>query len=461
MIRYFKNYVIIAFLTIISMSILKSETIDSAYVYNNYSQIAEKIINKVMQDSSAWERLAYMCDMFGSRLSGSEGLTNAIMWGKREMEQENYSKVWLEEVLVPNWKRGTSEMYMTSPRMQKINVEALGGSISTNGIIEAPVLVVSSFDELDSLKDKVKGKIVLYNYPYKGYGNGVQFRFWGAVRAAKYGAVASIIKSISPIGFGKIHTGMMRYVDSVPQIPHASISLEDALFLERMQKRGITPTLKLKLTCQTLPDTISYNLMAEIKGTEFSEEVVAMGGHSDSWDLSTSAHDDASGIIAPWQALKIINELGLKPRRTLRTVWWVNEENGVRGGNNYAEVHKNEKHKIVFEFDSGVFEPVSVGISGDDHLVQVMKGIEPIIKKIVPDFAVKVGGGGVDIGPMMKLGVVGSSLNPKGGDQYFWYHHSNSDTPDKIDPIIFNKCVTVIAIANYIYADLPNFVSSN
>jgi len=228
-----------------------------------------------------------------------------------------------------------------------------------------------------------------------------------------------------------------------------------------MQKRGITPTLKLKLTCQTFPDTISYNLLAEIRGAEFPDEVVAMGGHSDSWDLSSSAHDDGSGIIAPWQAMKIINDLGLKPRRTLRTVWWVNEENGVRGGNNYAEVHKNEKHKIVFEFDSGVFEPVSIGISGDDNLVQVMKGIEPIIQKIVPEFSVKIGGGGVDIGPMMKLGVVGSSLNPKGGDQYFWYHHSNTDTPDKIDPMIFNKCVAVIAIANYIYADLPNFVSSN
>lgn len=439
-----------------------AKDIDSAYIYNTYAKTARKIIARALQDSNAWHTLAYFCDTFGPRFSGSKSLNDALFWAKNEMEKDGFQNVRLEQVMVPNWKRNSEEAYLVYPREKKINITALGGSVGTNDkFIEAPVLVVKSFEELAERAKEVPGKIVLYNFPYKGYGNGVQFRIWGGVRAAEYGAVASLMRSISPLGFQKTHTGMTRYVDTIPPIPHSAISMEDALLLQRFQDRGITPVIKLKLNCETLPDTISYNLIAEYPGRTNPNEYVALGGHSDSWDNTDGAHDDASGCIATWFAVKYIKELGLRPARTLRLVWWVNEENGVRGGKAYAEAHKHEKHRVMFEFDSGVFEPTAIGISGDDKMVAILKGIEPIIQEISPLFEVRKGGGGVDISPMMQLGVPGMSLSTKGQDEYFWYHHSSSDTPEKVDPMLLNKCIAVIAIANYIYADLPDFISTD
>jgi len=441
---------------------LFASEIDSAYIYNTYNTIAKRIIEQTMNDSLAWNTLAFFCDTFGPRFSGSKSLNDALFWAKDALEKDGFENVRLEKVMVPNWKRNSEEAYVTYPRIKKMNISALGGSVGTNGkFIEAPVLVVSSFEELKEKAALVPGKIVVYNYPYKGYGNGVQFRFWGAVRAAELGAVASLIRSVSPIGFDLPHTGMMRYVDTIPKIPHAAITMEDAALLQRFQDRGIVPKIKLMLDCQTSEDTISYNLIAEYRGSSLPDEYIAMGGHSDSWDNTDGAHDDASGCIAPWYAIKSIMELGYRPARTMRLVWWVNEENGVRGGKSYAEQHKHEKHRVVFEFDSGVFEPTAIGISGDDKMVAILKGIEPIVKEISPLFEVRKGGGGVDIGPMMQLGVPGMSLSTKGQDEYFWYHHSRSDTPEKVDPMILNKCIAVIAVATYIYADLPEFISTH
>lgn len=457
-----KKIIFLAIIISIFQLKLFSFEIDSAYVYNTYKTIAKRMVQQSMKDSVAWETLAYFCDTFGPRFSGSKELNDALFWAKTAMEKGGFENVRLEKVMVPNWKRNTEEAFLTFPRNKKINIAAFGGSVGTNGqFIEAPVLVVKSFDELKARANEVSGKIVVYNFPYKGYGNGVQFRFWGGVRAAELGAVASLMRSISPNGFGKLHTGMTTYVDTIKQIPHAAITMEDAALLQRIQDRGIVPKIKLMLNCETLPDTISYNLIAEYRGKSLPNEFVAMGGHSDSWDMESGAHDDASGCIATWFAIKSMMELGLRPARTLRLVWWVNEENGVRGGIDYANKHKHERHRVVFEFDSGIFEPTAIGISGDDKMVAILKGIEPIIKEISPLFEVRKGGGGVDIGPMMQLGIPGMSLSTKGQDEYFWYHHSSSDTPEKIDPMLLNKCIAVIAVATYIYADLPDFVSTH
>ncbi len=439
-----------------------SAEIDSAYVYNTYNTIAKRLIMQSMNDSLAWGTLAFFCDTFGPRFSGSKELNDALYWAKYSLEKDSFENVRLEKVIVPNWKRNSEEASIIFPRYKQINISAFGGSVGANGnYIEAPVLVVKSFEELKQKADLVPGKIVVYNYPYKGYGNGVQFRFWGGVRAAELGAVASLMRSISPIGFGKTHTGMTRYVDTVKQIPHAAITMEDAELLQRLQDRGIVPKIKLLLNSETLEDTVSYNLIAEYRGKTLPNEYVAMGGHSDSWDNTVGAHDDASGCIAPWYAIKAMMELGYRPARTLRLVWWVNEENGVRGGKAYADDHKHEKHHVVFEFDSGVFEPTAIGISGDDKMVAILKGIEPLIKEISPLFEVRKGGGGVDIGPLMQLGIPGMSLSTKGQEEYFWYHHSASDTPEKVDPMLLNKCIAVIAVATYIYTDLPDFLSTH
>lgn len=456
-----KLYILLLLFVVGLTSHSKSTEIDSAYIYKTYAAIGKKIIEKAMSDSSAWERLAYFCDTFGPRFSGSENLNNSLIWAEQEMKKDGLENVKLEEVLVPNWKRGEEYCKMIFPRNKEIKISSLGRSVGTlDKGIEAPVLVVKSFDDLAQKGDLAKGKIVVYNIPWVNYGQAVQYRWAGASVAAKYGAVASLVRSVSPIGFDMIHTGVMNYEDTLPKIPHAAITLEDVLLLQRIQDRGITPVLSLKMTCRTEPDTISYNLMGELIGKGKPNEIVAIGGHSDSWDYGEGAHDDASGIISTWQAVKLLKELNLHPQRTIREVFWVNEENGTRGGTAYANKHKDEKHFLVFEFDSGVFEPLAIGFNGDDKYYEILKGITPIIQEIAPDFTVRKGGGGVDIGPMMKLGVSGMSLSTKGKDEYFWYHHSASDTPDKVDPMLLNKCIAVIAITTYIYADLPDFIST-
>lgn len=431
------------------------ETIDSAYIVRKYSEIADKILAAATKDSSSWDRLAYMCDTFGPRLSGSENLENAIRWMLEEMKRDGFDNVRADSVMVPHWVRGNEKCELVSPRRQNINLLGLGGSIGTpKEGITAEVYVVGSIEELEANKDKAKGKIVVYDYKYQNYGQAVRFRFWGAVPAANAGAVASLIRPVTPEINQNPHTGMMVYADSVPKIPHASITGEDASMLHRMQERGQTPVVHLYMEAKTLPDTLSYNVMCEIKGSEKPEEIIAFGGHLDSWDAGTGAHDDASGCVSAWEALKLLKELGLKPRRTLRAVAWANEENGVRGGKAYAEKYKNEKHVLMFEFDSGLFPPETIGFNGPDSLYNIVRGFEPLLQKI-DSVDVRRGGGGVDIGPMMKLGVPGMSLNTRDNGKYFWYHHSPTDTVDKIDPLDLNKCIAAIALSMYIYSDLP------
>ncbi|OGU56429.1 MAG: hypothetical protein A2X64_03190 [Ignavibacteria bacterium GWF2_33_9] len=449
------NYLLIVL--ILSIFSSKAEVIDSAYVYNHYSAVADKIIAKVMSDSSAWDRMAYMCDMFGTRFSGSESLNHSLQWSYNEMKKDGLANPTLEEVMVPNWKRGKEECELLFPKSKNIKISALGRSVATpeNGI-DAEVLVVKDFDDLDKNAIFAKGKIVVYNVKFLNYGQAVQYRFRGAIAAAKYGAVASLVRSVSPVSFDKLHTGVMGYDDTIPKIPHAAITHEDAMLMQRLQDRGVIPKLHLHLTCQTLEDTLSYNVYSELTGTAIPNEILALGGHSDSWDLSSGAHDDASGCIAGWQVLKVLKEMGIAPRRTLRSVFWVNEENGTRGGEKYAELHKNEPHVAVLEFDSGVFTPSAIGFNGDSTYFEILKGIEPLLKRIDKDMILRKGGGGVDIGPMMRLGITGMSLSTNDfADEYFWYHHGPADTPEKVDPMTFNKCIAAIAVATYIYADLP------
>jgi len=458
---FIKLTIVFSFIYILSNSKIMAIEIDSAYIVNHYSEVADKIINYVEKDSSAWVKLAYFCDVFGSRLSGSTGLNKAIDWMYDEMKKDGFENVHKEEVMVPHWVQRSSIATLTYPYKKEIDVLALGGSIPTinEGII-APVIVVESFDDLENNKEKVKGKIVVYNFAFESYGKTFQYRWVGADSASKYGAVASLIRSLTPDISTIPHTGVMGYTDSVPRIPGGAISPQDASLLGRLQDNGITPVIALNFDTATLPDTISYNVMGEILGSEYPNEIVALGGHSDSWDVGLGAQDDGGGCIASWFAVKAIKELGLKPRRTMRVVQWVNEENGTRGGQAYAEKHKNEKHTLVFEFDSGVFQPNVIGFSGDDKMFAILKGMEPILKKINPEMIVRKGGGGVDIGPMMKLGVPGMSLGTKDEGKYFWYHHSAADTPDKVAPNHLNQCIAAIAIATYIYADLPDYFST-
>jgi len=422
-----------------------------------YKSIAEKIINRARADTMAWERLAYMCDTFGPRLSGSQGLEKALDWIYGEMRKDGFENVRKEPVMVPHWVRGNEYCRMVSPRKQAFPMLALGGSIATppEGI-EARVLVVDNKEELLERSSEAKGKIVVFNNQWEGYGKTVQYRTRGAQWAAEAGAVASLIRSVSPIGMKLPHTGMMRYDDSIPKIPHAAITAEDVAMLKRMQQRGQSPVVKLFMEAQTLPDAQSYNVMGEIKGSELPDEIVAIGWHIDSWDTGLGAMDDGGGCIATWEAVRLLKELGLKPRRTVRAVMWTNEENGVRGGKAYAKAHKGEKHHLLFEFDSGIFPPNGIKYSGPEEIYEMVQNIEPLLKMLNDSMKVTKGGWGVDIRPLADLNKIPvMTIGSEDRGRYFWYHHSPADTPDKIDPKVMNDCIAVIAIAVYIYADMP------
>ena len=451
-----KNVLLIGISVLFCSHYVATAEVISADMQNKYAATVKMILNEAIKDSSSWNKMAFMCDSYGPRLSGSDNLTKAIIWIEEQMKKDGLTNVHKEEVMVPHWVRGSEKCSMISPRYQELPVLAMGGSIGTpKEGITAPVYVVNSFEDLEKNKEDARNKIVLFNVPFKNYGFNVQYRFAGAMKAAAAGAVASLIRSVSPVGFNNPHTGMMgEYPDTLPKIPHAAISAEDADMIDRMYHRGQKPIVKLYLEAQTLDDVMSYNVMGEIKGSEKPEEIIAIGGHIDSWDVGTGAHDDAGGCIATWQAVKLLNDLGIRPKRTIRAVMWVNEENGVRGGKAYFEAHKSEKHALMFEFDSGVFPPEAIGYTGPDSLFEYIKTAEPLLR-MIGDIEVKKGGGGVDIGPMMRNGVNGMSLNTKDEGKYFWYHHSPIDTPDKISSDDLNRCVAAIAAVIYLYSELP------
>jgi carboxypeptidase Q len=247
----------------------------------------------------------------------------------------------------------------------------------------------------------------------------------------------------------------MSYNDSIRKIPAAAITIEDAAMLQRMHDRGQQPRVRLKMTSRTLPDAPSRNIVAEIRGSELPEEIVVFGGHFDSWDAGDGAHDDAGGCVAAWQALRIIKRLNLRPRRTLRLVFWVNEENGLRGGNGYKAAMSDSvrRHVLALEADAGVFRPKGFGFSGSDTLMNILRPIIALLHPIGAD-TLSRGGGGVDISPLMKAGIPGMGLNVD-GSRYFWYHHSDADTVDKIDPGDLNLCAAAIAIVTFTVANLP------
>lgn len=447
----YSQYIII----LLTSSLLFSQKNDD--FTSRYQVVADKIIAAALKDSSAWKRLAYMCDTYGPRLSGSDNHMKALNWIAIEMRKDGLDNVKSEKVMVPHWVRDKEYAELITPRKTSLRMLGLGGSIATppEGIT-APVLVVRDYDELEKRKDEAKGKIVVFNCEYKGYGQTVAYRWGGAIRASQVGAVASMIRSVSPVSYQNPHTGVMaEYPDTLPKIPHAALTGEDVDMLQRMQDRGQHPSIHLYMEAHMLPEADSYNVMGEIIGTEKPNEIIALGGHSDSWDVGTGAHDDGGGIIATWQAVKLIKDLGIKTKRTIRIVCWSNEENGSRGGKGYAEAHKDEKHALLLEFDSGVFPPSRIGYTAEDTTkIEYVKLFEPLLNKIAP-IKVEKGGGGVDIGPMMKQGVPGIGLGTNDEGKYFWYHHSPMDTPEHVNPDDLNRCVAAIALTIYLYSELP------
>lgn len=425
-------------------------------VADRYRDVASRIIARATRDSAAWNRIATLTETFGHRFSGSESLERAIDWTLAEMRKDGLDGVRGEPVMVPRWVRGTESIELVTPRRQVLPMLGLGGSIATppQGIT-GDVMVVTSYDDLRARAAEARGKIVLFNVPFTTYGQTVQYRGGGAVAAARVGAVASIIRSVTPFSMRTPHTGGMAYNDSVPRIPHAAITADDADMLARMIQRGERVSVKLTMSARTMPDAQSRNVVAELRGTTSPDEVVVMGGHIDSWDVGRGAMDDAGGVVAAWEAIRILKELGLRPRRTIRVVGWTNEENGLRGGNAYRDAHRAEldKHIAAIESDAGVFKPLGFGFTGSDSAYAIIRQIGTLLAGIGSGDMVK-GGGGADIGPIMALGVPGLGLNVD-GTKYFWYHHTDADTVDKLDQRDVALCVATMAVMAYVLADMP------
>ncbi len=421
-----------------------------------YQEVADRIIDAALADSAAYERLALLVDRFGPRFSGTENLERALDWILEEMRADGLENVRGEPVMVPRWVRGKESAELLEPRPRSLPVLGLGGSVGTppDGI-SAEVIVVGSWEELDARSEEAQGKIVLFNVPFTTYGRTVQYRGGGAIAAARAGAVAALLRSVTPHSLQSPHTGAMGYADGVPRIPFAAVTVEDAEMMQRMVHRGNRVVVRLSMEADTLPDVESRNVVAEIRGREFPDEVVVLGGHIDSWDVGQGAMDDGGGSVAAWEAVRLIHALGLQPRRTVRVVLWTNEENGLRGARAYRDTHALElgRHVLAMESDAGVFKPRGFGFGGSDEAYAIVSEIGTLLERIDASMITRPGGG-ADIGPIMREGVPGMGLNVD-GSEYFWYHHTEADTIDKLDPREIAECVAAIAVMAYVVADLP------
>jgi carboxypeptidase Q len=422
-----------------------------------YRAAADRLIDAATRDSAAWNRIAELTDTFGPRVSGSAALERAIDWTLAKMRADGLENVRGERAMVRNWVRGAESAELVTPRRKSLSMLGLGGSVGTPpGGITAPVLVVSSFEDLVARGAAAKGKIVLFDAPFTDYEATRLYRYGAASAAAKQGAVAALIRSVASFSINSPHTGSMRYDSTVARrIPAAAISVEDAMLLHRMQDRGQQVSVRLMMSARELPPAPSRNVVAELRGREKPDEVVVIGGHIDSWDVGQGAMDDAGGVVAAWEAVRLMKALGLRPRRTVRVVGWTNEENGVDGGKAYRATHAADvdKHMFAMESDNGVFRPYGIQAVGPDSALAMLKRIAPLLKRIDAD-SVSRGESEADVEPLHEAGVPGAGLHVD-TSRYFWYHHTNGDTPDKLDPRDVARCVAVFAVYAYVVAEMP------
>ena len=333
---------------------------------------AVQLIQALTGDKALFPRLAYLCDTFGPRLSGSANLERALDWIIDQMRRDGLATAHGEPVQVTHWVRGSESATLLLPREQPLAILGLGGSVGTPAEgLTADAVVVHSFAELDERPERVRGKIVVFVPPFTDYEQTVPYRVHGAVRAAAHGAVAVLTRSITPYSLGAPHTGAMVYklqdgTAALPKLPSAAISVEGAELLSRLQQRGerLRLRLRLRMGAATLAESPSRNVVAELRGSEHPEEVVVFGGHIDSWDVGQGAQDDAGSCVAAWHALLAMQRLGLRPRRTIRLVLWTNEENGRAGAKAYAKAHAADHHVLAIEADGGIFRPTGWSFSG-------------------------------------------------------------------------------------------------
>jgi Zn-dependent M28 family amino/carboxypeptidase len=402
------------------------------------------IVTAAQADHQAWNMLAELCDDIGARLAGSESLNRAVAWSVKQLESVGSDKTWTEDVLVPAWERGEEHASMLSPRAYEMSILGLGGTVA--GEVEGDVVVL---DSLDAVGPQVDGKIVLFDIPMGGsvptvaeYGAAVKTRLFGPSRAAEHGAIAAMVRSVTTRSLDTPHTGATYYDEKFPKIPAVAVTTEDAQSMARLFERGVNVRVSIKTSGIQHPDAPSHNVIGEITGTSKSKEVVLIGAHLDSWDVGQGAHDDGSGVVEVIQAIRIIKELGLQPKRTIRAVLFTNEENGLRGGKAYAEAHpqkRKERHVAAIESDLGGGTPRYWTASGTEpDMAWLRRAAEPL------GLAVEKGGGGADIKPLGEHGVLLIGFRPD-DSHYFDIHHTRADTVDKVDPDDLAKATAAMA----------------
>jgi len=423
----------------------------------SFRPTANQLMAAAQADHFAWNRLAELTDTYGQRLSGSENYNRAVAWAVATMKADGLENVHTEKVMVPKWVRGRESLEIVNPPLHQVPLLGLGGSIATppEGI-EADVMVVADAEELTRRGAEAKGKIVLFNVPYTNYGETVAYRGGGAKMAAEHGAVAALVRSVGPMGLRTPHTGGMSYDETITKIPAAAIPAEDAARVQRLTARGIAVRMRLRMEAHFEPDVESFNVVGEIRGREFPNEVVLVGGHFDSWDPGTGASDDGVGCVVTWEAARLMKKLKIQPRRTVRVVLFANEENGTRGGNGYRDAHAAEAadHIMALESDSGVFSPSRLGFTGSEGARKVVMDIGTLLAPLgLSDIG--PGGGGADIGPIGQLGKVPMMAYSGDATKYFTIHHTPADTVDRIDPDDVSRAAAAISAMVYVVADMP------
>lgn len=402
---------------------------------------SERLRAEAFRTHGAYADLAWLCDRIGHRLAGSPQLDQAIAWAQTRLKAAGLVNVHAEPVMVPHWVRGEESAELLLPAPHRLNILGLGGSVGTPpGGLEADVVVVGSFDELDQLGGAVKGKIVLFDVPWKGYGHTVVYRHAGAAKAARHGAVGALVRSVGPVSLDTPHTGVMEYDPAFPKIPTASVTIEAATQMRRMQARGERIRMKLAMGAQTLPDAPSANVVGEIRGSGKPEEVIILSGHLDSWDVGQGAQDDGAGSMIALEAARLIQTLGLKPRRTIRVVLYTNEENGLRGGLGYRDAHRAEFKDIIaaFESDSGSerIKAFSLDLrkATPEAKAAALASLKQLAGALEPfgPIELRLGGSGADVGPMVAEGVPGIGVG-HAATHYFDIHHTHADTFDKVE----------------------------
>ncbi len=404
------------------------------------SLLIRRLADTILTDGRAYSNLRLLTKTVGARLSGSAGYYKAESWGQQVLQEASADKVWLQECMVPHWVRGGKDS--VSWIGGDMDVLALGNSQGTGEKgIRAPVVLIHNFDELEQRKDELKGKIVFYNYPFnplfvetfQAYGDAVRYRALGASRAARYGAVGVLVRSMSSSVDNVPHTGALIYNDSFPKIPAVAIGLRDAdMLAARMQRHSID--VYLRTSAHMLPDTTAHNVIGELKGTEFPDQYITVGGHLDSWDPAEGAMDDGAGCVQSIEVLRALKAIGYRPRHTIRVVLFANEENGGRGGRKYAEAAKanNEKHLLGLESDNGGFTPRAFTLSLTD---EKLAAIQPWVRLLKPYgvYELEQGGGGADVNPLERqLGAVVGELRPD-SQRYFEYHHARTDVLENVN----------------------------